>query len=274
MTIRTLAVVALLGVCAGAATAQNTGAILTDNGAVYRLGGTTGALATSATATAPPTVDLFKPGATLDNVFNDWWWFRTGADTREFQIANATSRVLSGSNQVTYGYNLTSGLTGQLSYTLTGFPGGARVDQRWSIFNPGNNAVQVNMFHYVDFDLSGAAGAHTAALTTPNQRMEVFHAPSGKGADWWGVGASAYQVTSFATLRGLLTNTAINDLNNTGLPFGPGDFTGAYQWTFNVGAGGSVHFLSSYALNGSAIPAPGAAALLGIAGLAGLRRRR
>lgn len=281
-----LSLIAVAGL-AGSAIAQNTGAVLTDNGATYRIGGSaTATLNTSPTTTGAPTMDLFKPNqSTPDHVFNDWWWYRTAgggaADTREFSMANATSRTLIGSNSVEYGYDIRSGgtgavmLTGILSYTLTGQPNSianaARVDQRWTLRNPNQFDVELNMFHYVDFDLVGTAGGDSATRTTPNERMFIIDGQ--KGADWWGVGATNYQVTAFATLRGLLTNTVINDFNNTGLPFGPGDFTGGFQWRLHVPAGGIVHILSSYALNDEAIPAPGALALLGLAGLAARRRR-
>lgn len=268
---------------ASAALAQNTGIILTDNGATYRIGGATaGTLNTSATTTGGgPTMDLFKPNTTTpDHLFNDWWWYRTAgggaADTREFAIANATSRTPVGTNQVSYGYNLSGGLVGELTYVLTGQPGGGanavRVDQSWVVRNPNTFDVELSMFHYLDFDLSGTT-SDTAVLITPNERMAIGDPTTQKIADWWGVGAGAYQVTSFATVRGLLTNTAINDMNNTGLPFGPGDWTGVFQWRMIVPAGGGVGVFSSYALNSDAVPTPGALALLGLAGLAARRRR-
>lgn len=281
---RTVIGMAALAGLAGGAAAQNTGIILTDNGATYRIGGATaGTLNTSPTTTGGgPTMDLWKPNTTTpDHLFNDWWWYRTDVDTREFAIANATSRTPVGTNSVIYGYTLSGGLSGTLTYTLTGQPGGVpnavRVDQMWVITNnnaPGTPPVRLNMFHYLDFDLTGST-SNTATLTTANERMRILGpAATGKGADWWGVGANAYQVTAFATVRGLLTNTVVNDLNNTGLPFGPGDWTGAYQWIRTLDPGASVTILSSYALNHDAIPSPGALALLGLGGLAAWRRRR
>lgn len=284
-----LSLIAMAGL-AGSAVAQNTGAVLTDNGATYRIGGSaTATLNTTPTTTGGgPTMDLFKPNqSTPDHLFNDWWWYRTAGggavDTREYAIASATSRTLIGANSVEYGYDIRAGgtgavmLNGILSYTLTGQPNSianaARMDQRWTLRNPNNFDVELNMFHYIDFDLSGST-SDSATLTTPNERMLIRDAAgTQKGADWWGVGATNYQVTPFATLRGLLTNTLVNDFNNTGLPFGPGDWTGGYQWRLHVPAGGIVHILSSYALNDEAIPAPGTLALLGLAGLAARRRR-
>lgn len=272
-----LSLIALTGF-AGAAVAQNTGAVLTDNGATYRIGGSATATLPTVVGSAGPTMDLFKPNtSTPDHLFSDWWWYRTNTDTRENAINSAQSRTLIGTNIAEYGYNLSSGLTGTLRYEVTGQPNSianaVRVDQSWTIRNPSSVDVELNMFHYIDWDLSGTT-SDTATLTTPNERMLVRDAGgTQKGADWWGVGANAYQVTPFATVRGLLTNTTIDNLNNTGLPFGPGDFTGAFQWRMIVPAGGQVSIFSSYALNDEAIPTPGALALLGLAGLAARRRR-
>src|SRR5690606_12930313 len=136
----------------------------------------------------------------------------------------------------------------------------ARMDQRWTIENPTGAPISLDLFHYIDFDLAGS-GQNAATLTNPNDRMNVTVA-AGTVADWWGVGAGAYQVTPFATLRTLLTNTAVNNLDNTGLPFATADFTGGFQWTMVIPANSQVSLMSSYGLNTSAIPAPGAMALL------------
>ncbi|MBM4108309.1 MAG: hypothetical protein FJ255_05780 [Phycisphaerae bacterium] len=275
---KSVIVLAAVAGLASAAVAQNQGVHLTSNGALYRIGGTTAGatLATSATLTTPPTMDLFKPNTTTpDQIFRDWWFYRTTNDTREFAIANATSRVLHGTNGVTYGYNLSGGLSGTLNYTLTGQPSGAtsvRMDQTWIITNNGPASVDLNMFHFVDFDIMGA-GSDSGTLTTPNQRMRITDA-TGKGADWWGVGATNYQVNPYNTLLPLLTNTAVNNLANTGLPFGPGDITAGFQWVVHVNPGSSVTILSSYGINTDAVPAPGALALLGLGGLIAGRRRR
>lgn len=261
-------------VAATGASAQNTGIVLTDGTATYRIGGVGGTIATSNTATTAPSMDLFLTGGGSDNLFNDWWWFRVGGDNREFNIANATSQTPMGSNGVSYGYDIGGGLIGSLSYSLTQpAAGSARIDQRWRIANPTSSTVFLSLFHYVDFDLSGST-QNTASLTTANERMSVQNPTTGTTADWWGFGAGAYQVIDFPNLRTLLTNSSIDDMNNTGLPFAVDDYTGAYQWRFEIAPGGSVQLLSSYGVDTSAIPAPGAIVLLGLAGLGGLRRRR
>jgi hypothetical protein len=55
-----------------------------------------------------------------------------------------------------------------------------------------------------------------------------------------GCNVTNYQTASFATVRSLLTNAVVDNLNNTGVPFGPGDWTSAYQWDVIVPANGSI----------------------------------
>jgi hypothetical protein len=99
--------------------------------------------------------------------------------------------------------------------------------------------------------------------------MNVVDGP--QGLLFQGVGANAYQAQAFSGLQTSLTNATITNLNNTGLPFGPGDFTGAFQWNNVVAAGGTLTVTSIFT---AYVPAPGALALLGLAGLVGSRRRR
>jgi hypothetical protein len=267
------------------AMAQNTGVVLVDGNARYQLGASTlgtGALNTSATTTGGgPTVDFRHQGVGTgswghDHVFNDWWWYRTDNDTREFAIANATSRTLNAANSITYGYTLSGGLTGEITYTLTDTgPTSARIDQTWVITNPGNTPVNLSMFNFMDTFLGNADANDVINLTTPFERMLVTDSViTGISLDWWGVGAVRASAGGFSVVRAPLTNFLVDSLPNTTFPSGPADLAGAFQWDVVVPAGGSVSITSSKALNDSAIPAPGALALLGLGGLMVSRRRR
>lgn len=256
--------------------AQNTGFSIADGTASYAIA-SGGALAVSPTAAFFPAASVRLNGAASpNNLFEDWWSYRLLGDNREFNIANATSRVV-GANTATYGYDLvTPGAvwgTAQLTYTLTQPSAGtARVDQRFRVNNTGTAPRSFALFHYLDLDLNGTFTGDTATLTTPNQRMSITDGPI--VADYWGLNATAYRAGAFATVRTSLTDAVADNWANTGLPFGPGDFTGSYQWVLTVPAGGSIEVFVSYGLNTSAVPAPGAAALLAMGGVLAARRRR
>ncbi|CAG0981273.1 hypothetical protein PHYC_01779 [Phycisphaerales bacterium] len=267
------------------AMAQNTGAVLNDGNARYQLGSSTlgtGTLNTSATTTGGgPTIDFRHTGQGTgtwghDHIFSDWWWYRTSGDAREFAIASATSRTTFGTNGIEYGYNLSGGLTGRLTITVTDMgSNAARVDRSWVISNPGTADMSLSMFHFIDLFLNNQDANDVANLTNPNDRMLVTDsANAAVSLDWWGVGAAAASAGGFSTVRGQFTDADIDNLNNTTFPAGPADIGGAFQWNLVVPAGGSVSLMSSTGLNTPAIPAPGALALVGLGGLIGGRRRR
>jgi len=82
---------------------------------------------------------------------------------------------------------------------------------------------------------SSLPGATTAMAcreyTTPGHSVGVgfFASPE-----------TQYQVTPFQDLRTELNDTDVDDPDGSGLPFGPGDFTGAYQFSLSIPASDSA----------------------------------
>ena len=53
----------------------------------------------------------------------------------------------------------------------------------------------------------------------------------------------------------VLADALVTNFDNTGLPFGPGDFTGGFQWfTVTIPASGSQTYTFSVAVNDAAVP--------------------
>lgn len=244
---------------AGALAQTGSGGTITDGNSVYRQADSptvnTGAGSTSA--------DLRIGGAAgTDSVFQFWWWYRVnGVHTREFCLANATSFSWAGD-------------TGTMNFTTPEFTAVAT----WVVDNLGDDTAHVNatlavtnttgaalnlaLFAYADFDYGGSAGGDSGALaampantititdgTAPvpfNLQLGYFRGP----------GADAYRVTPFATLRGELSNTTVNNLDNAGLPFGPGDWTGAWQYNRMIPAGQSTTVRAVIGVGPSVPPDP------------------
>jgi hypothetical protein len=252
-----------------------------------------GAIATSLTGTGQATANL-RPGtstSTPDHLFQSAWWFRGPSDTREFAFGNGSSGSLTVSGSIvgtndgtldTGGYDYTASNTAA-SYSFTS-------NQRWQIFNPSNTAgtnVQVlasntitntgssnasfSMFFYQDFDIGGTAATDSGSLLSPNYMQIVEGANT---ADWVGFAANAYRAGAFSGTRLGLQDAVLDNFADEGLPFGPGDFTGAYQWDFALDPGQSITLTSAFTLNGAAIPEPATFGVLGLAALGGLSRRR
>jgi hypothetical protein len=225
------------------------------------------------------TTDVFRPdgGATTFHMFETGWsWRINGVDLREFAFSQA-GMVESGSGTAlgTRSYASLAGgaFSAVFTYALTdgGAPGQALMTQTLTITNTSANALDMSIFNYADFDIGGTFAGDSGSWFDQSNNIMGIQDGANFGR-YQGVGANAWQVTAFSTLRTSLTNTTITNLNNTGLPF-LGDFTAAFQWNNMIAVGGSASFVAQMAIN-QQVPAPGALALLGLAGLVGARRRR
>ncbi|MGD9691913.1 MAG: hypothetical protein AB7G17_03650 [Phycisphaerales bacterium] len=211
-------------------------------------------------------------GSATDHLFQNWWWYRVGGGNREFAFSNFTGQSSGAANNQTLTYNEVDGVGASLTYVLQDQGVGAILEQRMVITNMSTaGPLTIDLFNYADFDVSGSAGGDSGVMMGAD-RMRITDGAN--FAEFQGVGANAWQATAFATLRGLLTNGVVDNLNNTGMPFGPGDWTGAFQWSsITLAPGQSFTAIERLSVN-VAVPTPGAAALLGVAGLFGARRRR
>ncbi|MGE0478902.1 MAG: hypothetical protein AB7Q17_00395 [Phycisphaerae bacterium] len=221
-----LAAFAVLSAASAVLGQTGTGGTISDADTFFTMGNSP----TAATATGATVTDFRIAGAaSTDHCFGQWWWTRIqGVNSRENALFSASSASWSGNTgQMAF---LASGFDGVARWRVTDVGAGGRVEASLRVINRGVGPLTIHIYSYLDLDLAGTT-SNSATLAGPNLMQITSGATT---AEFAGPGAVAYQVTSFATLRGLLTNTVVNDLNNTGLPFGPGDWTGAYQWTLNL----------------------------------------
>jgi uncharacterized Zn-binding protein involved in type VI secretion len=171
-----------------------------------------------------------------DHMFQNWWWYRTDSDTREFALSNLTAFEQPQANTVSLTY-AEGGLTYEITYTLSD-PGDnqAVVVAQLTIANTTSTPITLNLFNYSDFDMDGSFGGDRAELVRPGYirvyETNTAHIVTAETPFAW-------QISAFSDVRDLLTDTDIDDLNNSGSPFGPGDFTGAFQWQYTLNAGAS-----------------------------------
>jgi MYXO-CTERM domain-containing protein len=282
-----------------AAMAQWTGVTINDGTAFFRVAtaGTGTTLPASSTGSATGFQADFRLGSatSTDQLYTNWWWYRTANDTREHGIASpagsaAVSRTLL-PGQVTYsniqpqttGGN--SGLRFALNYRVVDLDGAgngaAIVYSTLTVTNTGTTDILgLNLFNYVDYFLNGQDANDIVPLTNTGttaggDRWVTVNdtlAP-GLGMSHIGIGASSFGVGSFGAVGGQMTdiNTDnFNNFNNGATPTAGQDLTGVFQWNFGtIIAGGSASATSVVV-----IPTPAAAALMGLGGLVATRRRR
>lgn len=215
-----------------------------------------------------PLADFRVGGAgNPDHLFQQYWWYRVQGDSQETEFVNATSWAYNG-NTATLTFS-TPQFEAVMQFIVLGVRNGLGVlTSTLTVFNTSADPLTLNLFNYADLDMNGTAGNDSADLNGVN----IIRVTDGGGTGWRGnyEGTDAYQVASFAALRGVLTDPNADDLNNTGLPFGPGDWTGAFQWQFNISAGSAATASATITI----LPTPGAIALMGLGGLVATRRRR
>ncbi|MBC7771165.1 MAG: hypothetical protein H7210_01590 [Pyrinomonadaceae bacterium] len=203
-----------------------------------------------------------------NHLFQSGWWYR-GVDqgiTRELTLANGSSPSWTG-NVGRTDYVLPDLGTARQLFVVQGLEDGYGALTQSLIFRNTTSApITMDFFHYLDADLGGSFGGDSADLIGSN----VIRIVDG---DWVASyeGTDTFQVNQYADLLDQLTDGDADDLDGTGLNFGPGDFTAGFQWRVTIAPGRAVTLTSSLTI--TLIPAPGAAVLFG-AGMLVMASRR
>lgn len=205
----------------------------------------------------------FEPEGALgsDHAFESFWAYNAeGLSQNSFFTFGAASVTgdtaiipISGFNQF---------LTGTITVTIAHGPrtGEAIVTQTLSITNSGTTASNDwRLFYYSDFDVDGVASANSAAFTDADT-IRVQRAGSPTVLDFEALDPfSKYQVGEYSTLRDTMMGFPADTLDDTGLPFAPANFTGAFEWDFNLAAGQTV---TRSILASVIVPEPGSLILI------------
>lgn len=230
--VRTLPILAAV-FAAGPVFAQTS---VTDNGATFSI--------TLGAATDSWGANLNTPAPGNDQVFEWGLVYRVAGDAGQ-TILNAPDSAVPTGNQIAASW-ADAGARGLVSidvdWTLTGSNGGtsAFLTADITATNLTGAPLDLTLIHYLDLDLQPSIGDDSAVMV-PNNVIRVTD-PGTNTIDFEAVNPDAFEVRTFGgALDAAIHNTAaVIDLNNTGLPFGPADFTGAFQWNDTIPAMGSV----------------------------------
>lgn len=210
-----------------------------------------------------------------------WLWYRADGDTREYALSNQTSATVSGNlAQLEYFEPLAGGsesLRFALQYSLQDLGGGsAQILAGFAVINPGVSTVHVDLFAYHDANLLGTAGDDSATVGGLEREVHDITDPTGNGLMSWRAserGIVASEVGAAPGIVGRLSDGSVSTLANVGDPFGPGDYSGGFQWSVDIDPGDAV-FVGATTTTIYAVPEPGSLGVLAVAALVLLRRCR
>lgn len=185
----------------------------------------------------PRAFDLRADALAVDHGFEHWWYYRVAGDSREFAIRNiggVSSSVTSSGDHIDRDYaDLdTRGLLKASVDTDIYSAGSASgvVISRMTMMNTSNSAITVDAFGYTDVDVAGTSGNDVCFGTADRHYVTD---PSGVQIDIRGIGATGSDVLAYPAIRGLLSDSQLDNLSNALPPF-TGDYTGAFQWTVTL----------------------------------------
>ncbi len=195
--------------------------------------------------TTGATTDFEVPIGT-DHQFATWWWYRVAGDSQETLLPPPDLDDFSG-DTATLTWNDVDGrglFSASLVVRIIVAGSGSILLQDLEITNLTGGDLDIQVFHYADMDMDGTLANDSATEITPTQ-MEITEASV---AQYFGLSAN-YQVDVFPVVRDNLLDSDIDNFTGTGLPFGPADFTGAYQTGSVIGAGSAFTFTADMCVN-------------------------
>jgi hypothetical protein len=121
-----------------------------------------------------------------------------------------------------------------------------------TITNNTGAPMLLNLYAYADFDIGGAAGdSSTFVMTPPNAQQQITDATTPIRCYFLACGMDHYEANTYPNVRNRLLDANPDNLLDSGVPFGPGDWSSAYQWrdrtipaggTFTVCVGLAIDF--------------------------------
>lgn len=176
----------------------------------------------------------------VDHLFEHLFYLRTSAEPSEVVWPEPNAVSVNG-NTATFSWQQfqTRSFDAELSVTVTDTSGGAGTAGTATFtfttiapFRAADGVAMLHGFPYFDLCLDDACEGMSAELVVPNNEIRISTGASDTEVVIRQIGNAAYAVDAYPGILGLLQDGAADTFANTGLPFGPGDFTGAFEVAF------------------------------------------
>ena len=196
---------------------------------------------------------------TTDHVAEAGWWYRIAGDGAESFFPLPDAQAYTGSvATLTWNDVDSRGFSARkvLGVVDVGGPSGY-VETTLTLTNQTAATLAIDVFHMLDVNLAGTIGNDLATLVTPNAHIRVTDPSNTQTSEYRGIGASSFLVRAggLGDVGSELSDGDVDDFNNSGLPFGPGDLTAGFQWTtVAIPPGGEQAYRVVLALNTAAVP--------------------
>ena len=197
-----------------------------------------------------------------DVLFHDWWYYRVNGDSREYAFPTPDFTTEFNGNKAILTWLDVDGrglFSAQLIQVIDQ-PNinGATLNNKFIFTNLSNQSIQLDMFHYIDFDVGVFISDEAMLLSDINYISLINNETSNttNTAQMRAGGNLAYQVGNSGPVKGLLVDDSLTALDNSGLPFGPADFSGVFQWSKFIPVSSSLIIEDSLAAGASTAPEP------------------
>lgn len=230
---------------------------VTDGDATFSYGGfATDACGSDRVDFVPGTV-----GGAPDVAWAIWWWVGVGGQA-ESPLPAPSAQGYDGAT-ATLDFEALNGVTGLTARLIGTVSDGAEDNQAtWfeqlTITNATGAPVELDIVHYADIEAGGTFGSDEAVNPDPLDSSwirvtdpavpEFFE-------DYRAAQPDAFAVSPYSSLCSLLQDALPTDLDNAGLPFGPGDFTAAFEWRGRLLEDGtSIDLLTAVGIDEPTLP--------------------
>lgn len=223
------------------------------------IGGTITDVAVTFTRTAygnDPTVSFKGAGntATQNFLFDAGWWYRIPGDTRETSLKNPTIESWAPGDDATATWTNVDArnLFGVELYQKVndvaadlGHPAGS-LFQVLTVHNLSGAPLTLELFGYVDADVALAPSDSAVwSESTPSFLIDLTDAGGeiaqvvSNFAQSLPVADTRFLIAPWPGVKNLLNDASVTNFSNAGAPFGPGDFTTAFQYHLEIAANGA-----------------------------------